>query len=398
MMVATIVLLLLSFIVAVPAVILALQVAAACIAQIRGNLAYDSISDLSDKVKFVVLIPAHNEAKVLKETLNKLCLHLGGLGTVRVIADNCTDETEQIARECGAPVLSRQNELQRGKGYALAFGIDSLRLDPPEIVIVLDADCSVNLGSLSTLAHEARRLNRPCQSQNYVQMQKNPSSNQRLVAFAWLLKTYIRPFGMQAMGLPCHLMGTGMAIPWAIVSTQTLASNEIVEDLKLGIDCARGGYSPQFITSVRIESKAPESLEGQESQKKRWESGHLRFLFQYAPGLVWEGFMQRSASMIAMGIDLLIPPLAFYASALFLSSVICLLGLVFLGIVLPALITVLTICISAVTICLAWRVFGRNTISANQLVMVPIYIVRKIPLYASMLFGKSDGWVRTKRD
>jgi cellulose synthase/poly-beta-1,6-N-acetylglucosamine synthase-like glycosyltransferase len=398
MMVATIVLLLLSFIVAVPAVILALQVAAACIAQIRGNLACDAIPDLSDKVKFVVLIPAHNEAKVLKETLNKLCLHLGGLGTVRVIADNCTDETEQIARECGAPVLSRQDELQRGKGYALAFGIDSLRLDPPEIVIVLDADCSVNLGSLLTLAHEARLSQRPCQSRYHMVLQQNPSANQRLVAFAWLLKTYVRPIGLQAMGLPCHLMGTGMAIPWAIVSTQSLASDEIVEDLKLGIDCAKCGHSPRFITSVRIESKAPESLEGQDSQKKRWESGHLRFLFQHAPGLVLQGFMQRSGSMVALGIDLLIPPLAFYASALLLSSVICLLGLVFLGIVLPALITAFAICISGATICLAWSIFGRNTISANQLIMVPFYIARKIPLYASILFGKSDGWVRTKRD
>ena len=39
-----------------------------------------------------------------------------------VVADNCTDNTAQVARDAGAIVFTRHNTKEVGKGYALDYG------------------------------------------------------------------------------------------------------------------------------------------------------------------------------------------------------------------------------------------------------------------------------------
>jgi glycosyltransferase involved in cell wall biosynthesis len=62
---------------------------------------------------------------------------------ILVVADNSSDETAEIVRAEGVRVIEHRETEPIGKGYALAFGTDALKMDPPEVVIVLDADCVV---------------------------------------------------------------------------------------------------------------------------------------------------------------------------------------------------------------------------------------------------------------
>src|SRR5262249_21997555 len=71
----------------------------------------------------VVLIPAHDEAKVLSRTLAGVLPELAAGDRVLVVADNCTDDTAAIARAAGAEVLERDDPRHRGKGFALDAGI-----------------------------------------------------------------------------------------------------------------------------------------------------------------------------------------------------------------------------------------------------------------------------------
>ncbi len=63
---------------------------------------------------------------------------------VYVCADNCTDETAQIAREHGAIVFERNNEQEIGKSYALEFLINNVKQDEHykdiEAFFIFDAD------------------------------------------------------------------------------------------------------------------------------------------------------------------------------------------------------------------------------------------------------------------
>jgi cellulose synthase/poly-beta-1,6-N-acetylglucosamine synthase-like glycosyltransferase len=67
--------------------------------------------------KIAVLVPAHDEASNIENTIETLLPQLKAQDRLVVIADNCTDETAAIARQCGAIVIERQNSRQRGKGY-----------------------------------------------------------------------------------------------------------------------------------------------------------------------------------------------------------------------------------------------------------------------------------------
>jgi cellulose synthase/poly-beta-1,6-N-acetylglucosamine synthase-like glycosyltransferase len=125
--------------VALPALVIAAQVAIAAprLAGFRRLLQRSG-----DRPATVVLVPAHNEALGIRETIKSISRELAPGDRVLVVADNCTDPTALIARESGAEVAERSDPMRQGKGYALQAGLVQLAAgQPPEIVVVVDADC-----------------------------------------------------------------------------------------------------------------------------------------------------------------------------------------------------------------------------------------------------------------
>lgn len=86
-----------------------------------------------------VVIPAFNEAGNLPSVLGQMPTHVDGLKTMAiVIADGCTDDTEQVARSFGAGVIRR--DLRRGSGAAVRLGYKAALEANPQVVVTLDAD------------------------------------------------------------------------------------------------------------------------------------------------------------------------------------------------------------------------------------------------------------------
>lgn len=76
--------------------------------------------------KFAVFISARNESTVIGNLIHSILKqnYPSELIDIYVIADNCTDHTAQIARDCGAFVIERQNKELIGKGFALNYGMN----------------------------------------------------------------------------------------------------------------------------------------------------------------------------------------------------------------------------------------------------------------------------------
>ena len=110
---------------------------------------------LGVKKKRAILIPAHNEAAVIHDTLSTLTSQMQVTDRLVVVADNCTDTTATIARQAGAIVLERYNHQLRGKGYALDLGLRYLSKDAPDVVVMVDADCQVQPGTIDAVANLA---------------------------------------------------------------------------------------------------------------------------------------------------------------------------------------------------------------------------------------------------
>ncbi|MEO0406031.1 MAG: glycosyl transferase, partial [Cyanobacteria bacterium P01_A01_bin.135] len=52
----------------------------------------------------------------------------------------------------------------------------------------------------------------------------------------------------------------------------------------------------------------------------------------------------------------------------------------------------------AIAIVAAWAKFGRRYIPGKALLMAPLYVAWKLPLYAAFIVRRQTAWVRTKRD
>jgi cellulose synthase/poly-beta-1,6-N-acetylglucosamine synthase-like glycosyltransferase len=216
--------------------------------------------------------------------------------------------------------------------------------------------------------------------------------------FAWAVKNHARPLGYQRLGLPCQLMGTGMAFPWHVIRAADLASGHIVEDLKLGLDLAEKGYAPQFCPEARVTSVFPSHREGVQSQRTRWEHGHLGMLLQQGPSGLLKSLTTMNAGLLALVLDLCVPPLALLTLAVLAT---CGLGLALWqmsGTVLPVALALFNLAMLTAAVLIAWLRFGRNILSLGSLAYAPLYALTKIPLYCRFLFRRQADWVRSRRD
>jgi len=68
-----------------------------------------------------VLVPAHNESVAIRRTLNSVLPQLAPGDRLIVVADNCSDDTAQIAVDGGAEVVERRQEAQRARDMRSIF-------------------------------------------------------------------------------------------------------------------------------------------------------------------------------------------------------------------------------------------------------------------------------------
>ena len=381
------------FVLLIPVFILLVQVLAA-IFFAKSKFSVQISAKNQTRHSLTVLMPAHNESLVISQTIKSIFSQLTSQDQLLVVADNCTDDTATIARNLGATVLERSNLERRGKGYALDFGLQHLKKSPPQIIIIIDADCLVEEGAVELLANACFQSQRPVQALYVMESQPNPSLKARIAAFAWIVKNKVRPLGASAMGLPCQLMGTGMAFRWEDISNTNLASGHIVEDMKLGIDLARFNKAPLFLVEAKVTSIFPPTQEATNTQRARWEHGHLSVILSEAPSLFFEAIKAKNMQMFGLACDLIVPPLAVLTLLCIALLVLCLIFSTTVMVMLSA--TLFGVLFLAVM--LAWLFFGRDIISLQQLCYAPIYALTKIPLYIKFFFNRQVEWVRSKRD
>ena len=131
--------------VAIPVIVFFLEILAATILPKRES----SILPIhGDRGHTAVLVPAHNEGVGLLPTIRDIKAQLRSGDRLLVVADNCTDDTAAVATAAEAEVVERNDREKVGKGYALDWGIRYLGLNPPETVIIVDADCRLAEGAI----------------------------------------------------------------------------------------------------------------------------------------------------------------------------------------------------------------------------------------------------------
>lgn len=345
-----------------------------------------------------VLVPAHNEALGIGATLTTLVAQMTPLDRLIVIADNCEDETAAIAQRYGATVIERQDATRRGKGYALDFGLKALHPSPPDVVVIVDADCLVAPGAIETIARQAITYQRPVQATYLMARPERLSSKTAVSLLAFTIKNLVRPLGLNRLGLPCLLTGTGMAFPWGVMEKISLATGNIVEDMKLALDLALVGYPPMFCAAARVTGALPQQDRAARSQRTRWEHGHLQMLLTQGPRLLHASLHKRRFDLLAMALDLCIPPLSLLVMLWLVATVVAVFAGIFGESLIPVSILALEGLFILVAILVSWANYASAEIPFGALLAVPFYVMWKIPLYLAFLVKPQTRWVRTERD
>jgi len=344
----------------------------------------------------VVLVPAHDEAAGIVAVLGRVMPLLPANARVLVVADNCTDDTAALARSAGAEVAERHDATRRGKGHALAHGRAMLAANPPAVVIVLDADCVPEPGALARLAHDAVATGRPVQASYLIEPRPGASPMIQISGFAFLVKNLVRQAGLARIGVPVVLTGSGMAFPWADFVAAPLATDEIVEDLAIGIALARGGSAPCFDPGACIWTP-PAGSGGTLSQRTRWEHGFVATARRVTLPLVREGIARGRPDLIWLGLHVAVPPLALLLAINGAILLVLALGWALGASAVPLAIDLLLVVLIGLGVVLAWSRHGRGQVSGATLLRAPLYMLWKIPIYLRLVRGAETRWVRTDR-
>jgi GT2 family glycosyltransferase len=347
-------------------------------------------------LRFVVLIPAHDEERALPHTLDGLAAleYPRPLLHVLVIADNCADATAEVAAARGAMVLERRSA-ERGKGAALAWGLARLPavgLDH-DAVLFLDADCAP---SANLLAAVDRRMRAGAEAVQAAYVVSNPGASRsaalRFASFA--LVNTVRPWGREVLGLSCGILGSGFAVRRDIVEKHGWSAFSLTEDTEYHLQLLEAGVRVRFAPEASVSSPMPTSLRGSREQHARWESGKFSMLREWAPRLLARGVRRRDPQLVHAALEGLVPSQSVLAAS---GVVVAICGLLLrsraavrLGL--------------ASTTGQALYVLGGLALARapaavyRALVFAPGLVAWKLLLYLRLLTGRTPRrWVRTER-
>jgi cellulose synthase/poly-beta-1,6-N-acetylglucosamine synthase-like glycosyltransferase len=380
-------------VIAIPAAIFSLEIAAALPSQKKPQETWDKIN----RPPIAVLVPAHNEKDTIESSLRALKLQLRPFDRLLVVADNCTDETAMLARRAGAEVIERHDLVNRGKGFALDYGVAHLASNPPPVVVIVDADVRPADGALDRLAEQAARTGKPTQGV-YLLRQAAQGAQNPISMLAFQVRNHVRPLGLSRLGGPSPLFGAGMAFPWTVIANAPLASPHLTEDVALALDLAAQGHTPKLCADALIEGESAPTDTAAVKQRRRWEHGHLSLICSAAPKTLWKGLTHGRFGAIALAMDVMVPPLSLLLMLVSTATVLTWAGEAFGLLSLNLALAQSAVFVILMTALLTAAIrFSPSGARGKQLLAMARYAAGKLPIYAAFLFKRQKTWERTDR-
>lgn len=232
--------------------------------------------DVKPQKRFALIASAHNEEAVIAQLVDSLAQidYPKDLYDIYIIADNCTDNTAQIAKEHGANVFIRFNNVQKGKGYALEWCFDKLFASDKhyDAFCIFDADNLVHKNFLLEMNKQFCKGYKAVQG--YIDS-KNPFDS-------WISLSYSIGFWMSNrlyqlpryhLGISCGLSGTGFGVSTDLIKELGWGATCLTEDLEFTAKLVMNNEKVAFAYDAIIYDEKPLTLAQSWKQRKRWMQG-----------------------------------------------------------------------------------------------------------------------------
>ncbi len=262
------------------------------------------------ETKFAIVIPAHNESDLIGNTLVKLreVDYPPDLYDVFVIADNCEDNTAEIARSEGAQVWERQDLENLGKGYVLQWAFQRLLASGDHSgYVVVDADTLLEPDFLHCIN------NRFCKGAKAVQGYSDVLNPEHSVVaslsyMGFVLNRNYRYKGRTRLGWTSNLMGTGMCFQREIIEKYGWVATSIVEDIEYEMFLHLQGVLVSYAPEAKVWVQLHDSFSKTKGQRRRWDMGKFEVRNRFVIPLLQRGLRKKDISYLDSALELLIPP------------------------------------------------------------------------------------------
>ena len=238
--------------------------------------------------KFMAIVPAHNEEMVVSNLIESLKnqTYDKNLYDIYVIADNCTDNTAEVARKAGAIVFERFDPAHKTKGYALQWFLKQKIEENADYdaFFVFDAD---NIVDKDFIVNMNKKL---CQGEDVVQGYrdiKNPTDNWITAGYALFYWTMHRLYHLARynVGLSTLLNGTGFMVRFDVVKPNGWQTETLTEDIEFSLKRIIQGKKLGWATDAIVYDEQPTSFKQSWSQRSRWTVGHIQCIKEYTKQL-----------------------------------------------------------------------------------------------------------------
>ena len=241
--------------------------------------------------KFAVVISARNERAVIGQLIHSIKVqnYPSELIDVFVIADNCTDNTADVAREAGATVFPRFNSEQVGKGYALDYGFNVILSQYAdrgyEAYFVFDAD---NVLDVNYFREMNKTFDNGAVASTSYRNSKNYDSNWISAGYAvWFLRE--AKFLNQArltLNTSCAISGTGFFISAKVIERNGgWKWHLLTEDIEFSANSILEGERISYTPTAILYDEQPITFRDSWNQRFRWAKGFYQVFWHYGARL-----------------------------------------------------------------------------------------------------------------
>ena len=248
--------------------------------------------------RYGVLIAARNEEAVIAQLIRSVRAqkYPEELIDIFVVADNCTDNTAQAAREAGAVVYERHNTYAVGKGYALRFLLENIFKNFGEYAydgfFVFDADNILDENFISEMNNVFDNGYKVVTS---YRNSKNFGDNWISSGYAiWFLReARFLNFPRMLLGTNCHVSGTGFLINADVIRENGgWPFHLLTEDIEFSVSCALKGRRIGYCDKAVIYDEQPTTFRQSWDQRLRWSKGFYQVNANYSAALT-RGFLRK---------------------------------------------------------------------------------------------------------
>jgi len=242
-----------------------------------------------NKHKYAILIAARNEKFVIGNLLDSIKKqdYPSELLTTFVVADNCTDNTAEIARSHGAICYERFDDEHKTKGFALQYLLEQIEKDYGRMsfegYFIFDADNLLNQNYITKMNDAFDSGEKIITSyRNTKNFDENWVSS--TYALHWIRSIRCNHRARSVLRLATNIQGTGFLFANEIVKNGWKYTS-LTEDRALTADAVAQGYQITYQDEAEFFDEQPTSLKVALRQRLRWSKGHLLAFAESGPSL-----------------------------------------------------------------------------------------------------------------